>query len=140
MPFVTRNEAGDVVAMYHSAQSTASEELPAEHPDVIKFMQSATDESAAPPSASEKDLLAEVIRNVVSEQQSQISHTLDELSSSDLDMARVVEDLIEVLIQKQIIMSTDLPAIAMEKYTNRQSLRHKIKAIDSLIVEEKDII
>jgi len=48
----------------------------------------------------------------------------DALAESDLGMARVLEDLIDLLIDKALIRFTDLPGPAQDKLLNRRSLRH----------------
>lgn len=45
------------------------------------------------------------------------------LAQSDLSLARVLEDLVEVLIDKQLIRFTDLPDAAQQKLLTRRSLR-----------------
>ena len=52
---------------------------------------------------------------------------IDDLSQSDNDMIRVIEDLIDVLIDKNVIVIDDLPVEAKDKINNRKSLRDKIK-------------
>lgn len=48
---------------------------------------------------------------------------LDPLRESDLAMSRVLEDLIDLLIDKKLIQFTELPAMAQQKLLARQSLR-----------------
>ncbi|VFS56484.1 Uncharacterised protein [Kluyvera cryocrescens] len=43
--------------------------------------------------------------------------TIQQLQQSDLNMVRVLEDLIEVLMSKGIISITDLPPAAQSKFT-----------------------
>ena len=62
-----------------------------------------------------------------------------QLVQSDQGMARLVEDLIDVLIAKHVIQFTDLPPAAGAKYLQRQRKREKLSAIDELIAEDKDI-
>ena len=50
--------------------------------------------------------------------------TLESISS-DLSMIRVIEDLIEVLVDKSIINLTDLPGEVQKKMTERKKLRLK---------------
>jgi len=54
------------------------------------------------------------------------------LADSDLRLVRVLEDLIDLLIDKEVIRFTDLPAPAQEKLMERRSLRHSLglKLID----------
>lgn len=46
-----------------------------------------------------------------------------QLHESDADLVRVIDDLIETLIQKQLISITDLPLAAQDKLLNRRRLR-----------------
>jgi hypothetical protein len=62
-----------------------------------------------------------------------------QLVQSDQGMARLVEDLIDILIAKHVIQFTDLPPAAGAKYLERQGKREKLGAIKNLIAEEKDI-
>lgn len=50
-----------------------------------------------------------------------------ELSKTDIQMVRVVEDLINTLISKGIIALSDLPQLAQTKINNRSAERGKIK-------------
>ncbi|GAB3280539.1 tryptophan synthase subunit beta like protein [Parahaliea aestuarii] len=52
---------------------------------------------------------------------------IDHLSASDLDMVRVLEDLVELLVQKGVILFTELPESAQEKVLRRQSLRSDLR-------------
>lgn len=52
---------------------------------------------------------------------------------SDLGMSRVLEDVIDLLIDRQIIRFTDLPAEAQKKLNNRHHLRTRhsnLKLVD----------
>lgn len=51
---------------------------------------------------------------------------------SDLEMARVMEDLIYLLIDKQVIRFTDLPTEAQAKLNTRDAMRKPRHAIDLL--------
>ena len=48
------------------------------------------------------------------------------LSLSDVSIIRVLEDLIDVLVKKNIIMMTDLPEEARDKLKERKSVRKKM--------------
>lgn len=52
------------------------------------------------------------------------------LSESDSAIARVLEDLVDILITRGVIQFTDLPEAAQGKLLNRQQTRAKLK--DSL--------
>ena len=55
-----------------------------------------------------------------------MGHTDSELSATDQDFVRVLEDVVELLIDKGIILFTELPDSAQEKMLYRQRLRSKI--------------
>jgi len=46
-----------------------------------------------------------------------------QLSATDLDFVRVLEDVVELLVDKSIILFTDLPESAQQKMLFRQRLR-----------------
>lgn len=52
---------------------------------------------------------------------------------ADAEFVRVIEDLIDVLITKNLIMHTDLPDAAQRKLTFRKGLRNRVQgALDLL--------
>ena len=57
---------------------------------------------------------------------------------SDLALARVIEDLIEVLIDKKLIMFTDFPAGAQRKLLDRRGLRKEFDLVEDLFGEGDD--
>ena len=62
-----------------------------------------------------------------------VESSLLQLKQSDLDMIRVLEDLIEVLTSKGVISITDLPARAQAKLLSRSSARQTIGGLNKLI-------
>ena len=55
-----------------------------------------------------------------------------------LEFVRVIEDLIDTLITKNIIRHTDLPAAAQRKLMLRKGLRNRISgALDFLGTDER---
>lgn len=48
------------------------------------------------------------------------------LKATDADMPRIVEDLIDTLITKGIIVESDLPQAAQDKLANRKDKRSKL--------------
>ena len=49
------------------------------------------------------------------------------LPETDNSMIRIIEDLIDTLIDKNVIALNDLPKEAKDKINNRKTLRNKIK-------------
>lgn len=56
----------------------------------------------------------------------------DDLLRSDLELVRVLEDLIEVLVSCGAIRFTDLPQPAQDKLNKRRTLRDSINALNLL--------
>jgi len=57
------------------------------------------------------------------------------LALSDLSVVRVLEDLVDLLIDKKLILFTELPPEAQKKIRERQQLRTRIGG-DDLMVED----
>lgn len=95
MPFVLRDETGKVTAIYQNPHDGVFEEIPMNHPDVIEFLGTQAGTAA----------------------------TLLDLAESDMAMARVVEDLVSLLVLKGIITYEELPPAAQDKLQRRQEWR-----------------
>ncbi|RAU20060.1 hypothetical protein CU669_20335 [Paramagnetospirillum kuznetsovii] len=93
MPYVVRDEEGRITGLLAQPAEGGEELLPKDHPDVIAFL----DGGIAQPQAS--------------------------LAASDSGMARVTEDLIDLLIANNLINFTELPAEAQRKLLTRRSMR-----------------
>ena len=55
-------------------------------------------------------------------------------------MIRIVEDLIELLIQKNLIMFTDLPNAAQQKILMRNQIRSVFQPGDPLLVDDDELL
>ncbi|MGQ4880052.1 tryptophan synthase subunit beta like protein [Billgrantia sp. LNSP4103-1] len=62
------------------------------------------------------------------------------LSKSDLAFVRVLEDVINVLMDKGVISFTDLPEPAQQKLLERQSLRKRRNSVGLMPEEDNGII
>ena len=54
-------------------------------------------------------------------------------------MARITEDLIDLLIGWNIINFTDFPRMAQAKLINRRALRSNMSALTNLVGDEENI-
>jgi len=63
-----------------------------------------------------------------------------QLSSSDTETIRVIEDLVDILIQKKLLLFTDLPAAAQQKLSERQRMRSELNVLGNLMVDKEDIL
>ncbi|MBU1232002.1 MAG: hypothetical protein KKD01_07060 [Proteobacteria bacterium] len=57
------------------------------------------------------------------------------LSVSDLGIIRILEDLVDLLVAKNLIMYTDLPEDAQEKIRERKKVRQQM-GTESLVVDD----
>jgi FMN phosphatase YigB (HAD superfamily) len=109
MPFVKRDETGRIVALFRERSDEAPEFFAANSPEIAEF----SDPEAA----------------------------RDERSSmlqSDLEMIRVYEDLIDILISKRIVVLTDFPTRAQEKLVRRKRLRSSLSSLTEVLAPEDD--
>ncbi len=60
--------------------------------------------------------------------------------SSDMKMIRAIEDVIDLLIHKNVICITDLPVAVQSKLMDRRSLRHSLNALKLFGEDEQGII
>ena len=113
MPYILRNENGQIKSFHKEAPSPKSELMvPENYQEIIDFLKK----------TNSMDELHQV------------------LSSSDLDIVRVLEDVIDLLCKNRVIAFTDLPASAQKKLTNRKNIRSDISGIKNLIADEDENI
>ncbi len=110
MPFVRRNADGVIEAIFTGPENGANEEVAVGSPELVEFM---------------GVQVMDIINN-------------DEWLQADLSLARVTEDLIEVLIEKGAISFTDLPVGAQSKLIDRQGLRSELSYIEKLFGSDED--
>ena len=60
------------------------------------------------------------------------------LSATDADLARITEDLINVLVQKGVILFTDLPPAAQAKLLARRQTRAAVANSLKLLGDEHE--
>ncbi len=104
MPFVHKDAAGKILAVYTDPVDGGHEVVP-DDPALKEFIQ----------------------RNIPA-----AASTGNEWMESDLALARVIEDLIEVLIDKKLIMFTDFPEGAQKKLLERRGLRKEFDLVEDL--------
>ncbi len=97
MPFVRRSAEGSIDSLHRSGGDGA-EFLPDDHADVRAFL---ADTSPGSPEKGER------------------------FAELDADFVRVIEDVIDTLISKNVINITDLPLEAQTKLFGRKSFRER---------------
>lgn len=63
-----------------------------------------------------------------------------ELSHLDEGFIRVLEDLIDALLNKGVLRLTDLPPQALEKLQQRKAARQRLRETHSLINDDEELI
>lgn len=66
-----------------------------------------------------------------------VESSLLQLKQSDLNMIRVLEDLITVLIRKGVVRITDLPEAAQSKLVGRSKARDALGGLHRLINDDE---
>ncbi|MCF5053154.1 tryptophan synthase subunit beta [Pseudomonas syringae] len=108
MFYVQRDQHNALVRVEAQAYAEATETLPADHHEIQAWF--ADD---------------------------QIENSLKQLKSSDLEMIRVLDDLIHVLTAKGVIRITDLPPAAQAKFLERTQARAALGGLSELINDDE---
>lgn len=105
MAYVERDRQGQIINVYDTPQKNAQESVEITSEELLDFLNKS--------------------------QNTDDAKTV--LSASDLDLIRVIEDLIYTLVDKDVILFTDLPLAAREKLANRSKIRGQLNELDNLI-------
>lgn len=100
--FTKRNQQGEIIALSKIAAPGFDEQIADDDAQIIAFLNS----------AKTAGQLA--------------------LEQTDTAMARVLEDVVSLLVEQGVIRFTDLPGAAQQKLLNRRELRGKRQGIDLL--------
>ena len=106
MIFVERDEEGKIIAVHRNADKPGLELKTEIDAEVMEFM------------GYEK----------------KADSNIGDLVATDFRVVRILEDLIDLLVRKNIIMFTELPEEAQKKLKERQQIRQKIGR-ESIIVD-----
>ncbi|NIB39685.1 hypothetical protein HBA55_08815 [Pseudomaricurvus alkylphenolicus] len=111
MPYVIRNRQGQITALLKEPALGLEEHLDSAHEDIVEFLNEKKEDS--PEKA---------------------------LASSDRDIARVTEDLVNLLIAKNLILFTELPEAVQRKLLNREKLRSSLQGAIENFLDDDDAI
>jgi len=67
----------------------------------------------------------------------EVHERLSKLKNSDLELVRVLEDLVDVLVSRGVIRYTDLPEVARRKLHERAEVRSKLGGLSGLLGDEE---
>lgn len=99
MPFVSRDTDGHIVAVAAEATDSVAEAIEPDAPELQAFLARIAPEGGG------------------------------DLARTDLALIRVVEDLIDTLMDKNVLRFTDLPDAAQHKLMERRSLRKSMNSL-----------
>lgn len=115
MLYVSRDKSGLISGIFLSPNPEATEFLPDEHPDVLQFFGGE---------------LPEGLKH----------HALMDLTQSDIGFIRVIEDVVDILIKKNILTFTDLPEKVREKILSRKDARGRLAGSNDLVVPDEQLL
>ncbi len=121
MPYIARGKNGAIIAVFKQENECAREHVRPEDQELQAFLG--------------QKMLADKAR----ERATGRSKLHQALRQSDADFVRVLDDLITVLLNKGMIMFTDLPTDARQKLMNRRRLRDRARDLGGLIGEAEEI-
>ena len=115
MPYAIRNEQGEIIAL--TIQPNKKDDMPVrfDDPDVIRFLT--------------RDLKTD-----------HIQHQLHELLIQDFQQIRIVEDLIDLLTAKGIILFSELPIAAQEKILKKKTRREALNQKNDILIDDAPIL
>lgn len=101
MPYIQRDTQGTIVSITRESNAEHSEFLSPTNREIVAFLTSSGDESSMDVKAA--------------------------LSESDQGFTRATEDLIHLLIRKNVILFTELPEAVQVKMAGREKLRSTLE-------------
>lgn len=99
MPYIKRDEAGQIGMVSDISRADAPEEIAFDAPELQAFVERLTDSGSGV------------------------------FETSDMKLIRVIEDVIDLLIAKNVICITELPQPVQAKLMERRSLRNSLNSL-----------
>lgn len=108
MPYIFRDENGQIAAVSATPRGDVREEIAQDSPELRAFVE-------------------------------QLSGSADVFETSDMKLIRVIEDVIDLLIAKNVICITELPQPVQAKLMERRSLRNSLSSLSLLGDDDQTI-
>lgn len=116
MPFISRDKNNKISGIYNQKRDDATEEISPTNIELLNFLFNEKTQAHT--------------------KHPELSAELMELRLSDLGLIRVLEDLINVLLEKDVIQLTDLPEAAINRLRSRQAIRKRIDMISNVLDDD----
>lgn len=110
MVYIKRNKDKTIIALYQEKADGVEEMLANDHPEVVEFL-------------------------IKMDKEKQL-----QFLQSDLQFIRVLEDLIDILMVKNIINITDFPEPVVNKLLNRQTFRKRLTGAIGMEFNEDEML
>jgi hypothetical protein len=121
MPYIARNKHGAIIAVFKEENECARENVSPDDRELRAFL-------------GQNRLVEKARERAIG--RSKLDHALRQ---SDADFVRVLDDLIAVLLNKGMIVFTDLPTDARRKLMIRRHLRDQARDLGGLVGEAEEI-
>ena len=105
MLYIERDSNGSIIALHNKPEPNATEQKSIMDEEVMDFLNKSVDTDP----------------------------WMKLLSLSDIGMIRILEDLVDLLIKKNVILFTDLPEEAQAKIRERKEMREKIDSSQLMV-------
>lgn len=109
--YIKRNKQGDIIGISEIQDKEHDEAANDSDPEFIRFLK------------------GEALKN---------ANMQRDLEQTDKEFVRVLEDVIQILMDRNIIQFTDLPKAARDKFAKRHHLRSKRPGLDLLDETDDD--
>jgi len=116
MPYIQRNTEGFIISLTHLENEQHKEYLAPTHIEIVEFLTGQCELDNDGRSAKET------------------------LQESDQDFTRATEDLIQLLIEKNIILFTELPTAVQTKMLGREKLRSSLNGPSNSFLDDGESI
>ena len=108
MPYITRDNKGEIIELHNSPDKGDDNWIEPGNPEVLDF-----------------------IKRIETTEKARQA-----LTNTDTEMVRVVEDLIDILMERQVFIFTELPEAVQAKLSARKQLRKDMNSLENLINED----
>lgn len=115
MPYARRNSSGQIIALTQTSEPDTVY-VPVDHPEVAQF------------------LMLNPFVGIAGNEQDQVAA---DMLVSDLKMIRVIEDVIDLLITKNMINLFELPPAAQEKILSKKGRRERLFGAGGSIIGDE---
>lgn len=90
------------------------------------------------PTVSDNDPISDEELTAFIAESATSSSLLDLINILDIDLIRVLEDLVDLLIKKNIILFSELPPDAQKKLAKRKAVRNQIQQQEPPIIQDEE--